>query len=121
MKPMWKSNQAYTTGYNSGMTSFRIPVNFGAGPYFYTTEGGTTVIKPMEELMECNKMKPFLFCIIKHPTPKQVEEGVGSFLIHKLDLILARDEAQAQVLAGRHIKEEDMGASDRIEVVVRPF
>jgi len=113
--PMWNIRTQPSTG------TFRIPLVFGSSSYFYTTAGSTTTIRPMEDLMECNKMKPYLFCIIKHPTTKQAEDGIGAFLVHKMDILLARDEDQAHVLAGRHIKEEDMGATDRIEVVVRPF
>lgn len=113
-RPMWVQSP------NMGQRTFRIPVNWGAGPYFYTTEGATTTVLPMEAAMECNKMKPFSFCIIKHPTVKEEEEGIGAFLL-KNGVLLARDTSQAHVFAGRFIKEEDMGASDRIEVVVRPF
>ena len=35
--------------------------------------------------------------------------------------VLARDDAQAQLLAARSIPEEHMGKLDRLTVVVRPF
>lgn len=80
-----------------------------------------SVVNPYREVhMECSKMKPYQFCIIKHPTKKEEEGGIGAFLL-KHGTLLARDDSQAHVFAGRFIKEEDMGASDRIEVVVRPF
>lgn len=97
------------------------PVNHSFGNYSMTF-APWPVVNPyrVEAPMQCSKMKPYQFCIIKHPTKKEEDAGTGAFIL-KTGTLLARDDSQAHVFAGRYIKEEDMGASDRIEVVVRPF
>lgn len=47
-----------------------------------------------------------------------VEEGK---IVVDPQTILARDEAQAQLIAGRKIPEDQMANLDRLTVVVRPF
>lgn len=73
------------------------------------------------------KLKAFEALIIKHP--RDLVELAGQEFIKEEDsilikgpiTILATDQDQAKVLAGREIPQEEMKSISRIEVLVRNF
>jgi hypothetical protein len=67
------------------------------------------------------QMSPFQFCAVLHPTSDERKRGDAPKLIVKPDTLLARDEQQASMLAGRLIPEEFIDKIDRVELFIRPF
>jgi hypothetical protein len=68
-----------------------------------------------------SKAQVFEFVILGDPTEKEAREGKGSEVISGPTPVLARDEQQAAMLAGRAIPETWLPRIDRVRVAVRPF
>ena len=66
-------------------------------------------------------MKPFLCVAWIKPTKRGEEDGHQPKIVLPLTVILAKDESQAAMLAGRAISEEHADNLSRVEVAVRPF
>lgn len=66
-------------------------------------------------------MKIFEFAVILHPTDEERKAGKSSELVVPITAVLAADEKQAGMLAGRAIPEEHLDKLSRMEVAVRPF
>ncbi len=66
-------------------------------------------------------MKIFEYAIILNPTVEAAKIGDTPKLIVKPTPVLAKDPAQAAMLAGREIPDEHQDKIDRLEVAVRPF
>lgn len=66
-------------------------------------------------------MKLFQYAIIKHPTDKEKENGKSSRLVVEVTTVLAENDKQATLMAGRAIPEAELKDIDRLEVAVRPF
>jgi len=65
-----------------------------------------------------HQVKLFQYAIILHPEKKSSDK---SKLIVGLKDVLAKDQAQASIMAARDIPEEHLENLDRIEVLIRPF
>jgi hypothetical protein len=67
----------------------------------------------------------FEFCILHHPQPRKDAQGnevrPNSEIICDVQRVLAKDEAQASILAARKIPEANMENLQDIEIRVRPF
>ena len=66
-------------------------------------------------------MKIFQYAVIKHPTEDEKKGGTASKIIVPIASVLAVDQNQAAMLAGRAIPETELPYIDRLEVAVRPF
>ena len=66
-------------------------------------------------------MKLFQYAVIKHPTDKDKGEGKTSELVVEVQTVLAENDKQATLMAGRSIPEEHLKDIDRLEVAVRCF
>ena len=66
-------------------------------------------------------MKIFEFAVILHPTDEERKAGKSSLLVVPITPVLAVDEKQAGMLAGRAIPTEHLDKLNRMEVAVRPF
>lgn len=72
-----------------------------------------------------NRERLFEYAIIFHGKPTKDESDrnvrVRSRLLKPITAILARDEAEVRLIAGRDIPEEYLDRVDQVEVVVVPF
>lgn len=66
-------------------------------------------------------MRIFEYAVMKEPTPAEAEKGEVTTLIVPITPIMANDDQQAIMLAGRAIPEAELVNIDRITVAVRPF
>lgn len=66
-------------------------------------------------------MKIFEYAVLKEPTKEEKEKGATTELLVEITPIMAMDESQAIMLAGRAIPEAELVNVDRITVAVRPF
>lgn len=66
-------------------------------------------------------MKIFEYAVMKEPTKDEKDGGAVTILLVPITPIMAMDESQATMLAGRAIPEEELINVDRITVAVRPF
>ena len=66
-------------------------------------------------------MRIFEYAIIVHPNKKQKEQGERCRFVVEPKAILAQDEKQAALLAGREIPEDLLAQLEQVEVAVRPF
>lgn len=66
-------------------------------------------------------MKIFEYAVLKEPTKEAKEKGAVTELLIPITPVMAMDEAQATMLAGRAIPENELMNVDRITVAVRPF
>ena len=74
-----------------------------------------------EKEIQMSHPKLFQYAVILHPSDDEVSEGKGSELVVELKTVLAMDDKQAAVLAGRDIPEQHLDKLNRLEVAVRPF
>lgn len=65
--------------------------------------------------------KLFEFCIIKHPSDKEMEDGAAASILVMPTVVLASDESKAMVKAARAIPEEEINNLDNLEICLRPF
>lgn len=68
-----------------------------------------------------NKPKLFQIALVLHPTKEEAEKGVKSSIILQPKTIIAMDEKQAAIIAGREIPEELLSKLDQVDIAVRPF
>ncbi len=66
-------------------------------------------------------MKPFMYCVVLHPTKKGLEDGEKPQLISELKVMMANDEKSAAIKASRAIDQRYENEFDRVEIFVRPF
>ena len=71
-------------------------------------------------------MKLFQFAIIYHPSADEKKDGKNSELIRSekglvIENVLADDEKQALLMAGRAIPEEHLKHLSQLEIAIRPF
>lgn len=68
-------------------------------------------------------MKVFVFCAFHNPpeTINGVENPEKPKIIVQPTTVLAKDEKQAGMLAGRALPEQYLDRLDQVEMVVRPF
>lgn len=66
-------------------------------------------------------MKFFQYAIALHPTEDDRKKGLGSIVLVEVTTVLAKDAAQATMIAARAIPEHALDKLDRVEVAVRPF
>lgn len=72
-----------------------------------------------------NQMTPFEYVVLYHPTPAEREKG-EEFQSTKLvtdgvQLVMAKDEKHASLLAARAIPESYSDNLDRCEILLREF
>lgn len=63
----------------------------------------------------------FEFAVLWHPTTEQMKAGDKSQIIVDPQVVLAKDEATAAMLAGRAIPEDKLDEINQMEIAVRPF
>lgn len=70
-------------------------------------------------------MKLFEYAIIHNPKASKEDRDAGrnpkSKLVVDVTRVLAEDDSQVQILAGRAIPEEYLDKLDQIVIAVRPF
>lgn len=68
-----------------------------------------------------DSMRLFQFAAIWNPTPEQAKDGQKARIIVEPTTILAKDTAQANMLAARALPEEMVDQLDQIDIAVRAF
>ena len=66
-------------------------------------------------------MKIFEYAVLLDPTSDEKKAGKNTEIIVPITSVLANDEQQAIMLAGRAIPDTFLDKVDRITVAVRPF
>ena len=66
-------------------------------------------------------MKFFQFAVALHPTESDRKAGLTSTVLVEVTTVLAKDAAQATLIAARAIPTLALDKLDRVEVAVRPF
>lgn len=68
-----------------------------------------------------DSMKLFQYAAIWNPTPEQAKDGKKAKIVLEPTTVLAKDAAQANMLAARAIPENMMDELDQIDIAVRAF
>lgn len=68
-----------------------------------------------------DSMRIFQFAAIWNPTSEQAKEGKKAKIVLEPTTILAKDAAQANMLAARALPEDMMDELDQIDIAVRAF
>jgi hypothetical protein len=67
----------------------------------------------------------FEFAVLWHPTKKQIEDAEGtppkSKIVVEITQVLAKDDAEVNIIASRAIPDEYLDQLEQVELVVRPF
>jgi hypothetical protein len=66
-------------------------------------------------------MRIFEYAVLKEPTPDEAKTGATTVLLVPITPVMALNEEQAMMLAGRAVPEAELPNMDRITVAVRPF
>lgn len=68
-----------------------------------------------------NKQRIFQYAILWHPNEKEVEEGMVSKFLSKLQTVLASDHNSLTIRAAMEIPHEYKDKLSQVEIVIRPF
>lgn len=66
-------------------------------------------------------MKLWQFAVLWHPSDEQRKNGDKDKVVVGVTDVLAKDQTQAVMLAGRAIPEQYLAEVDQLEIAVRPF